>query len=181
LHHLSGNGDLNLNTSLDVDDDLLDDLSGGVKVDQALVDPVVAILSAKSSSHLNNAKPIRAVQSPPGKKSPRQSTRSTIFLSPQVYNSPHLVGVPGLGALTARGLAGGDLQVLGGHANGALSTLRASPLTLHTPRRMTRPKTPSPSLLLLRATVPSARGTGRRRRTVVWWERSPQQTVLKPT
>ena len=29
--HLSGNGDLNLNTGLDVDDDLLDDLSGGVK------------------------------------------------------------------------------------------------------------------------------------------------------
>jgi hypothetical protein len=47
-HHLSGNGDLNLNTSLDVDDDLLDDLSGGVKVDQALVDPVIAMLSAKS-------------------------------------------------------------------------------------------------------------------------------------
>jgi hypothetical protein len=42
-------------------------------------------------------------------------------LSPSsVYNSPHLVGVPGLGALTARGLAGGDLQVLGGHADGAL-------------------------------------------------------------
>ena len=35
-------------------------------------------------------------------------------------NSPHLVHVPGLGALTARGLAGGDLQVLGGHADGAL-------------------------------------------------------------
>jgi hypothetical protein len=47
-HHLSGNGNLNLNTSLDVDDDLLDDLGGGVKVDQALVDPVIAILSAKS-------------------------------------------------------------------------------------------------------------------------------------
>lgn len=29
--HLSGNGDLNLNTGLDVDNDLLDDLSGGVK------------------------------------------------------------------------------------------------------------------------------------------------------
>lgn len=26
----------------------------------------------------------------------------------------HLVGIPGLGTLTARGLAGGDLQVLGG-------------------------------------------------------------------
>jgi hypothetical protein len=51
VQHLSGNGDLNLNTSLDVDDDLLDDLSGGVKVDQALVDSTIAILSAKSSSN----------------------------------------------------------------------------------------------------------------------------------
>ena len=33
----------------------------------------------------------------------------------------HLVGVPGLGTLTARGLAGGDLQVLGGQTNGALN------------------------------------------------------------
>ena len=33
---------------------------------------------------------------------------------------PHLVGVPGLGALTARTLTGGDLEVLGGHADGAL-------------------------------------------------------------
>lgn len=32
----------------------------------------------------------------------------------------HLVGVPGLGTLTARGLTGGDLQVLGGEADGAL-------------------------------------------------------------
>lgn len=46
VHHLCGNGDLNLNTGLDVDDDLLDDLSGGVKVDQTLVDPV-AIMSVQ--------------------------------------------------------------------------------------------------------------------------------------
>jgi hypothetical protein len=52
IRHLSGNGDLNLNTSLDVDDDLLDDLGGGVKVDQALVDPVIAVLSARSSSEV---------------------------------------------------------------------------------------------------------------------------------
>ena len=32
----------------------------------------------------------------------------------------HLVGVPGLGTLTARGLAGGDLEVLGGQADGTL-------------------------------------------------------------
>jgi hypothetical protein len=32
---LCGNGDLNLNTGLDVDDDLLDNLGGGVEVDEA--------------------------------------------------------------------------------------------------------------------------------------------------
>jgi len=69
--HLCGNGNLNLDTSLDVDDDLLDDLGGGVQVDQALVDS-------------------------------------------------HLVHVPGLGTLTTRSLAGGDLEVLGRETDGAL-------------------------------------------------------------
>ena len=32
----------------------------------------------------------------------------------------HLEGVPGLGTLTTGGLAGGDLEVLGGEADGAL-------------------------------------------------------------
>lgn len=68
---LSSDGDLNLNAGLDVDDDLLDDLGGGVQVDEALV-------------------------------------------------NAHLVGVPGLGTLTARGLTGGDLEVLGGQTDGAL-------------------------------------------------------------
>ncbi|KAB8532553.1 hypothetical protein FH972_025498 [Carpinus fangiana] len=67
------NGDLNLNTSLDVDDDLLDHLGRSVQIDEALV-------------------------------------------------YAHLKGVPGLGTLTARSLAGGDLQVLGGQADGALDT-----------------------------------------------------------
>lgn len=55
--NLSSNGDLNLDTGLDVDNDLLDDLGGGGQVDEALVDA-------------------------------------------------HLVEIPGLGTLTARGLAG---------------------------------------------------------------------------
>jgi hypothetical protein len=38
--YLSGNGNLNLDTSLDVDDDLLDDLGGSVQVDETLVDSV---------------------------------------------------------------------------------------------------------------------------------------------
>ena len=33
---------------------------------------------------------------------------------------PHLVRVPGLGTLTVGGLAGGDLEALGGQADGAL-------------------------------------------------------------
>jgi hypothetical protein len=92
--HLSSNRDLDLDTSLDVDDDLLDDLGRGSQVDQALVDA-------------------------------------------------HLVEVPGLGTLTAGGLAGlltknkmsaaaavgvkrrrlthHDLEGLGGQADGALS------------------------------------------------------------
>jgi len=36
--HLSSDGDLDLDTGLDVDDDLLDDFGGGVQVDQTLVD-----------------------------------------------------------------------------------------------------------------------------------------------
>jgi len=93
LSCLSSNGNLNLDTSLDVDDDLLDNLGGGRQVDQALVDA-------------------------------------------------HLVEIPGLGTLTAGGLAGllfvcvnhsfilsgggstaatyGDLEGLGGQADGAL-------------------------------------------------------------
>ena len=34
----------------------------------------------------------------------------------------HLKGVPGLGTLTTGGLAGGDLEVLGGEADGTLDT-----------------------------------------------------------
>lgn len=58
---LSSNRDLDLDASLDVDDDLLDDLGGSSQVDQALVDA-------------------------------------------------HLVEIPGLGTLTAGGLAGLDRQ-----------------------------------------------------------------------
>lgn len=41
--NLCGNGHLHLNTGLDVDDDLLDDLSGCVQVDETLVDSAVCI------------------------------------------------------------------------------------------------------------------------------------------
>ena len=70
-YRLTSNSNLNLNTSLDVDNDLLDNLGGGVEVDETLVDL-------------------------------------------------HLEHVPGLGALTTRSLAGGDLKVLGRQTDGAL-------------------------------------------------------------
>lgn len=38
----------------------------------------------------------------------------------QTLVDAHLVEIPGLGTLTARGLTGGDLEVLGGQADGAL-------------------------------------------------------------
>jgi len=118
VHHLCGDGDLNLNTGLDVDDDLLNDLSGGVKVDQTLVDPIAAMsvnaISLSSGKSKSQARPRN-----------RDNTSSRLCNALKdpcnaSFNSPHLVHVPGLGALTARGLAGGDLQVLGGHADGAL-------------------------------------------------------------
>lgn len=36
----------------------------------------------------------------------------------------HLVGVPGLGTLTARSLTGGDLEVLGGETDGTCCSIR---------------------------------------------------------
>jgi hypothetical protein len=85
---LCGDGDLDLNTGLDVDDDLLDDLGGRVEIDEAC-------------SLLASGSPLMLVV-----------IRTLV--------DAHLEGVPGLGALTARGLAGGDLQVLGGQTDGAL-------------------------------------------------------------
>ena len=69
---VTGGNNSHLYTGLDVDGgDLLDDLAGGVEVDDALVDAQLKL-------------------------------------------------VPGLGALSARGLTGGDPQGLGGHPHGAL-------------------------------------------------------------
>ena len=48
IDHLCSNGDLDLNTSLNIDDDLLDDLSRRIQVDQTLVDPVLALAQISS-------------------------------------------------------------------------------------------------------------------------------------
>lgn len=81
FHHLSGDGDLNLNTSLDVDDDLLDDLSGGVEVDQALVDSIVEISSAKVPifSLSNEAKTRSSSMKSPGNDSSRTTQLAPCF------------------------------------------------------------------------------------------------------
>lgn len=86
--HLGGNGNLNLNTSLDVDDDLLDDLGGGEEA---------------RKKH----------QQPVHQTKPDNSLDKTLVHA-------HLVLVPGLGTLTARSLAGDDVQGLGGQTDGAL-------------------------------------------------------------
>jgi hypothetical protein len=43
-----------------------------------------------------------------------------MYVLDQTLVDSHLVAVPGLGTFTTRGLAGGDLQDLGGEADGAL-------------------------------------------------------------
>lgn len=43
-----------------------------------------------------------------------------MYVLNQTLVDAHLVEIPGLGTLTARGLTGGDLEVLGGQADGAL-------------------------------------------------------------
>ncbi len=42
LHPLCSDGDLDLDTRLDVDDDLLDDLGWRIEIDQALVNPAMS-------------------------------------------------------------------------------------------------------------------------------------------
>lgn len=92
--HLSSNGDLDLNTSLDVDDDLLDDLSGGVKAESSV---------STHSSRLYYPSP-----------------KLGWYILNQTLVDAHLKGIPGLGTLTVRSLTGGDLENLGRKADGAL-------------------------------------------------------------
>lgn len=94
--HLSSNGDLNLNTGLDVDDDLLDSLGGG---EQAIRKEPVSHGTLPDS---NRKLPVRI-----------DSLNQTLV-------DAHLVLVPGLRTLTVGGLTGGDVQGLGGQTDGAL-------------------------------------------------------------
>ena len=94
--NLSGDGDLNLNTSLDVDDDLLNSLGRSVQ-----------------------AKDISAFMSPEWKI--RIAGEDVLN---QALVDSHLESVPGLGTLTVGGLAGLDLQGLGGKTDRALDVQR---------------------------------------------------------
>lgn len=90
---LSSNGNLDLNTSLNVDDDLLDGLGGSVKtVAQRNNQPLIST-DERCHSKID----------PTGED-----------LLNQTLVDAHLVGVPGLGTLTVGGLTGGDLEGLGG-------------------------------------------------------------------
>jgi len=51
---LSSDGDLNLDTGLNVDDDLLDDLGRSVKIDQTLVDSEQHVSTAVAQVLLNH-------------------------------------------------------------------------------------------------------------------------------
>lgn len=91
-----GDGHLDIDSGLDGDArDLLEHVRRAVHVDQALVD-----------THLNTA-PLLGL-------SRRQ------LVNPLSAKSTYLVVVPGLGTLTARGLAGGDAKDFGRHAHWAL-------------------------------------------------------------
>lgn len=96
LRHLGGNGDLDLDTGLDVDNDLLDDLGRGVEA----VNHVSTTLSPLLFFLLFGLFMYNVLN--------------------QTLVDAHLVEIPSLGTLTARGLTGGDLEVLGGQTDGAL-------------------------------------------------------------
>jgi hypothetical protein len=101
VERLCGDSDLDLDTGLDVDDDLLDDLGRSVEIDETC--PVV----------LTSARNV-----------PDTITRG--LPDEPTLVDPHLVGVPCLGTLSARSLARGDLQALGGQADGTLDCMIAS-------------------------------------------------------
>lgn len=102
--HLSSNGDLDLDTGLDVDNDLLDDLGGG---SQAVVELLVSL-------HMF------LVAFSPQTWSAGGRRKGGCNVLDETLVDAHLVEIPGLGTLTARSLTGGDLEVLGGQTNGAL-------------------------------------------------------------
>lgn len=61
---------------------------------------------------------LHAVEKHPGFA--RGETRKMVNVLDEALVDAHLVEIPGLGTLTARGLTGGDLEVLGGQADRAL-------------------------------------------------------------
>lgn len=99
--HLSSNGDLDLDTSLNVDNDLLDNLGRG---SQAVLADIFVSLHVSSE----------------GRERWGGGGRNFLNVLDETLVDAHLVQIPGLGTLTARSLTGGDLEVLGGQTNGAL-------------------------------------------------------------
>ena len=109
---LSGDGNLDFDAGLDVDDDLLDDLGGGVEATKkegrgvgSANAPFFApsVLSCKAEMGWDGM----------GWGEKENSLDETLV-------DAHLEEIPGLGTLTVGGLAGVDLEVLGGQTDGAL-------------------------------------------------------------
>jgi hypothetical protein len=97
FHLLGRNGNLDLHTSLNVDDDLLDNLSRGIEIDQTLVDPIAHSMLAHSSHHISLPTPFS-----------------------RTSNSPHLIHIPSLTPLTTGRLPRRNLQILRRQPHGSL-------------------------------------------------------------
>lgn len=94
--NLCSDGNLNLNTSFDVDDDLLDNLSRGVKTILSLV-----YFRLLFSPSFLNPLIISSCEGSEGN------------LLNQTLVDSQLEAIPGLGTFTTRGFTGGNLQGLG--------------------------------------------------------------------
>jgi hypothetical protein len=88
---LSSNGNLDLDTSLNVDNDLLDNLGRGIQ-------------TARRTSASTQ----------------KTTCMYTINILDKALVDAHLKGIPGLGTFTIGRLSGGDAQVLGGQADRSL-------------------------------------------------------------
>jgi len=96
---LCSNGDLDLDTSLNIDNDLLDNLSWRIET--------IVLVSFYSSYTL-----FWLIEYPTG---------HGVNLLNQALVNAHLKHIPSLGTLSVGGLPCGDLQVLGWQTDGALN------------------------------------------------------------
>jgi len=138
--HLCGDGDLNLNTGLDVDDDLLDDLSWSVETVRKMVSmcliygrmdhPVEPFLPLHQTSYIfqrDMASLLNIYKSTSRVVFQFLRTSASVNLHTvledllnQTLVDSHLKAIPSLGTFTTRSLSGGNLQGLGWETDWAL-------------------------------------------------------------